>query len=240
MELKKMRNYAYLVITALTLILLVSPLSIAGVQVEWSSSMTIKHFRWKAVKSELRDLKTDEKYHETYLIGGINIPGGINSIYLNRIPPNNFDFFNGSRLDLQQITIEGDMAIDLPQYGSDFHLLLLPISIDNKSFFEELFDNTSLLENLTCSTYLNSSITDTTAQSYLKFNDLLDVYYEWDIATGILVRKEVTAPSGLQLILVPTNQISIPSWSFPIVIITFLIVIWWYKKRKNRVLVKNF
>jgi hypothetical protein len=228
-----MNNYTYLVITTLILLLLVFPVPIEGVQSDWSSSIAIKHFRWKAVKSELRDLKTQEEYDETYLIGGINIPGGINAIYLNSPPPSDFDFFNGSRLDLR-VTIEGDMAIDLPQYGSDYHLLLLPISIDNRSFFEVLFENTELLENLTCSTYLNSSITDTTAQSYLKFNDLLDVYYEWDIATGVLVRKEVTAPSGLQLILVPTNQVSISGWNFPLVLLTVFIVIGFSKEIRKR------
>jgi hypothetical protein len=229
-----MSNYTYLVITTLILLLLVSPISSKGVQVEWSSSMTIKHFRWKAVKSELRDLRTEEQYQEMYLVGGLNDIGGITSMYLNSTPPNDFDFFNGSRLDLQQITIHGDMAIDLPPYGSDFHLLLLPISIDNRSFFEVLFENTELLENLTCSTYLNSSITGTTAQSYLKFNDLLDVYYEWDTTTGILVRKEVTAPSGLQLILVPTNQVSIPGWNFSLVLLTVLIVIGFSKEIRKR------
>lgn len=227
-----MSGHAYLVITTLTLLLLVSPISIEGVQSEWSSSITIKYFRWKAVKSELRDLKTQEQYHETFLIGGINIPGGINAIKLNNTPPSDFDFFNGSRLDLQ-VTIEGDMGIFLPQYGSDFHLLLLPISINNMSFFEGLFEKTELLENLTHSIYLNSSITDTTARSYLKYNSVLDIQYEWDITTGILMRKEVTAPSGLQLIVEPTSEISIPGWNFPIVLITVLIVIWWHTKRRT-------
>ena len=117
------------------------------------------------------------------------------------------------------------ISIDLPRYGSDFHLLLLPISSDNRSFFEVLFENIELIENLTCSTYLNSSITDTSPQVYLKFNTLLDVYYEWDATTGILVRKEVTAPSGLQLIMVPTNQVSIHGWNFPLVLLTVFIVI---------------
>ncbi|UCG00424.1 MAG: hypothetical protein JSW11_12340 [Candidatus Heimdallarchaeota archaeon] len=229
-----MSGYAHFVIITLTLLLLASPtISIEGVQSEWSSSITVKRFRWKALKSELRDLDTQEQYRENYLIGGINIPGGINTIALRAIPPNDFDFFNGSRLDLS-VTIEGDISLDpLPQNGSDYHLLLLPIKIDNKSFFEVLFAKTGLLENLTHSIFLNSSITDTIARSSLKYNGVLDILYEWDITTGLLVRKEVTAPSGLQLIIVPTSEISVPGWNLPIVLLTVLIINWWHKKRKK-------
>jgi len=191
---------------------------------EWSSAITVKDYHWTASKSELRDLDTPERYHNRNLLGGINLPGGVNTISLTVEPPNPFNFFNGSRLDLS-VVVEGDMDIGFPQYGSDFHLLLLPIKINDSNFFKALFDERQLLENLTHSRYLNSSVTGSTAIAFLKYNDILDIQYIWDTSTGILTRKEVTASSGYQLIVVRGRSSIIPAWTYPLVLIAVLIVV---------------
>ena len=70
-------------------------------------------------------------------------------------------------------------------------------------YFELLFENITLLENLTQSVYVDSSIGEETAELNLKYSGTHDVKYEWDINTGLLLRKTVTAPSGQQLIVEP-------------------------------------
>lgn len=174
---------------------------------EWSSAITVDtEYHWKASKSELRDLKTEEQYapdtlERWTLIGGINVPNGGIRLELRSPPQMDFNFFNGSRLNADY-TIEGDTGPHLTDNGSDFHLLLLPLKMDNTSFFELLFNKVQLLESLTHSTYLNSSISNSKAAVWLKYNQIHNVKYEWDITTGLLSRKEVTAPSGLQLVVI--------------------------------------
>lgn len=231
----KNKLFAHIVLVNLTIILLISPIAaIEGAPSQWSSAITVKSYHWKASKSELRNLwDSEEQYRDTYLIGGKNIRGGGTSVSLKSDPPDDFDFFNGSRLDLYVI-IEGDMAIDeLPQYSTDYHLLLLPMKINNDSFFEVLFEEKDLLENLTHSIYVSSLITDTIARAYLKYNNVLDIQYEWDTTTGLLMRKEVTSPSGLQLIVVPGKGNLMPGWNFPIALIAVLIVVLWQIKKRN-------
>jgi hypothetical protein len=223
-----------LITCCILLLLLLSPrTSIQGGQSEWSSAITgDTYYSWYALKSELRNLKTNEQYHDKYLIGGINVPGGRNGIFLNSSPTAEFDFFNGSRL-VHVVGVEGDIGIELPKFASDFHLAILPIKSNNKSFFELLFEEKDLLENLTHSVYLTSSITDTVAKASLKYQDVLDVQYEWNTSTGLLMRKEVTAPSGLQLIVVPGRGNPTPGWNISIVLITILVSVGWQTKRKH-------
>ncbi|NHJ47505.1 MAG: hypothetical protein FK733_06945 [Asgard group archaeon] len=229
----KLKTKSYFALLLVGIILLPSQISsVQGVQSTWSSAITIKNYHWKAMKSELRDLDTNEQYNDAYLIGGINIPQGIATIKLRSNTSNNFDFFNNNRL---KIDVEiGDIALLIPQYESDYHLALLPISINNSNFFEVLFEEKNLLENLTQSTLIDSEINETTATVTLKFNDLLDVYYEWDVTSGILMRKEVTAPSGLQLIVVQTNQVTTPGWSFLIFFIVFPLLSLYTSKRGKK------
>jgi hypothetical protein len=182
--------------------------TIQATRSEWFSDITIDNeYHWKAVKSELSGLETEERYaadnRESWaLVGGINLPnGGIRSKICS-LPSVNFNFFNGSRLDVEY-TIEGDTGPHLTVNGSDFHLLLLPLRMDGICFFDLLFNDIPLLENLTHSTYLNSSISNLKAVAWFKYNHIHDVKYEWDIHTGFLSRKEVIAPSGLQLVVIP-------------------------------------
>jgi len=211
---------------------------------EWSSAITVNtEFHWKASKSELRDLKTEERYaadnlESWTLIGGINLPNGGIRLELRSPPPMDFNFFNGSRLDID-CTIEGDTGPHLTDDGSDFHLLLLPLKIDNTSFFELLFNEVQLLENLTHSTYLNSSISNSTAAVWLKYNQIHDVKYEWDITTGLLSRKEVTAPSGLQLVVIPGKGVGFisPGWSIGLTLLVVVSLCCWrlIKSKKLRI-----
>ncbi|MFX1284985.1 MAG: hypothetical protein ACFFB5_15090 [Promethearchaeota archaeon] len=184
------------------ILLSISIVFVEGVQSEWSPVIKVKSYHWKALKSELHNLKTNEQYNEPTLIGGINTLGGDNKISLRSKPPLDFNFLNGSRLDIF-VVIEGDMVISPPKNSSDFHLLILPIKFDSINFFQLLFDEKNLLENLTHSTYINSTITETIATTNLKFNQILDVKYEWNTTTGILARKIATSPSGLQLVIMP-------------------------------------
>ncbi|MHA2226396.1 MAG: hypothetical protein ACXAC8_14400 [Candidatus Hodarchaeales archaeon] len=225
-------NWRYFLVTLILIFSSSIIISIQGVQSEWSSTITVKSYHWKALKSELRDLKTNEQYRHNDLIGGINIPGGDNAISLNSLPSTNFDLFNGDRLDID-VTVEGDMVISITQNSSDFHLLLLPIKTNDHNFFTTLFEEKKLLENLTHSIYLNSTISETTAVVNLKYNNTLDVRYEWDTINGQLTRKEVTAPSGLQLIVIPGRGSSMPGWSLIFVLLTILGVAGWEIKRRK-------
>ena len=105
------KNVKIIFINLLIIILISQITPIKGVQSEWSSTLTVKTYYWKALKSELRDLTTNEQYHNKYLIGGINVPGGSNGIYLNCKPPKEFDFFNGSRLDLDDNDHSSESAV---------------------------------------------------------------------------------------------------------------------------------
>ena len=191
---------------------------------DWSPDITTKYYHWNAVKSELRSLKTAEQYHDIYLIGGINLQGGGTAIHLQIEPPMSFNFFNGSRLTIR-INVEGDISIVPLTYNSDYPLLLLPISMNNVSFFQQLFNDIELIENLTKATYTSSSITDTTAIVNVKYNEILDVQYKWKTSTGILVRKEVTAPSGKKLVVTTGRGLIAPGWTFSIELITILVIL---------------
>lgn len=233
--------YGRITLVNLTIVLLIFPIAaIEGTQPQWSSDITVKSYYWKASKSELRNLDTEEQYKDSYLIGGANIPGGGTSVSLMSEPPDDFDFFNGSRLDLQ-VVIEGDMVLELSQspYDTDYHLFLLPIKVDNRSFFEVLFEEKRLLENLTRSVYLNSSIKDTKAIVFLKYDDILDIQYEWDTSSGILVRKEVRAPSGLQLIVIQGRASIGPGFNYSIILSAIFLGVLWQIKREKGKYVKN-
>jgi len=208
----------------LNLIFLYSIPMVATGHSDWSPDITTKYYHWNAVKSELRSLKTAEQYHDIYLIGGINLQGGGTAIYLQIEPPMSFNFFNGSRLTIH-INVEGDISIVPLNYNSDYPLLLLPISMNNVSFFQQLFNDTELIENLTKATYTSSSITDTTAIVNVKYNEILDVQYKWKTSTGILVRKEVTAPSGKKLVVTTGRGLIAPGWTFSIELITILVIL---------------
>ena len=191
-------------ILTLIVLLLTSPfVTIDGTEVEWFAATTEERsHHWLPADSNLKKLNTEERYAGSQFVGGTAIRGGDIEIGLLSAPPTNFDFFNGSRLDMIA-SIEGDMGINTPPYNSDFHLLLLPLKIDNISFFERLFAEKLLLENLTHSVFFNSTITTTSAIAHLKYNDILNVKYEWDLSSGKLSRKEVNAPSGNGLVVVP-------------------------------------
>lgn len=178
-------------------------LQVGATSPKWSSTITGQQIHhWKAIKSELRNLRTEERYFSWNLVGGISIPGGGMVLSLLSPPPSRFDFFNGTRLNVA-FSLEGDTGPHVTVNGSDYHLLLLPTTLDNISFFDQLFREKHLLESMSHSTFLNSTISNTTAIAWLKYSDILDVKYEWDIQTGILIRKTVTAPSGHQLVVIP-------------------------------------
>jgi len=108
------------------------------------------------------------------------------------------------------------MSISVGKFSNDYHLLILPINVNGTNFFELLFGQTELLENLTHSIYINSSISNNNAVLSLKYNNSLDVRYEWDITTGLLKRKSVISPSGLQLIVVPGLGSGFMPWIYVI------------------------
>lgn len=222
------------IISPLIFVLIFPVIFVPAVNLDWSSAITVKDYRWKAVKSELRNLNTEEKYRSNTFLGGINIRGGITSVSLRSTPPIDFDFFNGSRLDLF-VVVEGDMVITLPKYNSDYHLCLLPTILNNVSFFEVLFEEKRLLENLTSSIYVNSSFSDSIAIVSMKYNDILDIQYEWDTATGILLRKEVTSPSGHRLLVIPTDDVTISHASFLPALISLSLFTKWLTFRKKKI-----
>ena len=187
----------------------------------WSSSISNSIFNWKSTLNKL----SGTGYSDGELVGGINSPGGDIQIEVYSIPSNNFSFFEGDRLDFW-ISLEGDVAITVSKFKSDYHLLILPIDVNGSNFFELLFEQTELLENLTHSIYLNSSISDGVAALNLKYNDSLDVRYEWNIATGLLTKKSVVSPSGFKLIIVPgvgRRYTSIPTY-YPLIIYFSIII----------------
>ncbi|MFX0087885.1 MAG: hypothetical protein ACFFAU_19695, partial [Candidatus Hodarchaeota archaeon] len=72
------------------------------------------------------------------------------------------------------------------------------------------------------------------ASTFVKYHDLLDVHYQWDVTTGILVCKEVTAPSGLQLIVVQGKGNIFPAWESPLVLLVLVILVGWFRSVKKR------
>jgi len=191
----KRTHYIFIVIFG---ILTTQSIMLVEGSTEWSSSISNSTFNWKSTLNKL----SGTGYSDGELVGGINSPGGDIQIQVYSIPSNNFSFFEGDRLDFW-ISLEGDVAIEVSKFKSDYHLLILPIGVNGTNFFELLFEQTGLLENLTHSIYINSSISDGVAVLNLKYNNSLDVRYEWSVTTGLLTRKLVSSPSGLKLIIVP-------------------------------------
>ena len=189
---------------------------------EWSTVISTSTFNWKSTLNQFSDTGL---YPDGELVGGINSPGGDIQIQVYSIPNNNFSFFEGDRLDFW-ISLEGDVVIEVSKFKSDYHLLILPIGVNGTNFFELLFEQTELLENLTHSIYINSSISDDVAALNLKYNNSLDVRYEWSIMTGLLTRKSVSSPSGLKLIIVPgigRRYTFIPTY-YPLIIYLSIII----------------
>lgn len=196
-----MRRVTILGLGILSLLIIGTVVPLAqGTSTEWSSEIVSKTYHWYAEKSELRDIEGNESYRNG-MLGGWNIPGGDNAVHLRSTPPDDFDIFAGDRLDFLW-TVEGDMGIWVTD-NSDIHLTILPVRMNGTDFFEQLFSEQVTLENLTQSEFVNSTIEASRATATLKYNDILDVVYVWDTSTGLLARKEVTAPSGKQLVVVP-------------------------------------
>jgi len=115
---------------------------------------------------------------------------------------------------------------EVSKFYSDYHLLILPINVNGTNFFELLFEQTELLQNLTHSIYINSSIINGIAALNLTYNSALDIEYQWDITTGLLIKKSVISPSGLKLIIVPgigRRFMTIPSYSLLIISLSIII-----------------
>jgi len=215
----KRTHYIFIVIFG---ILTTQSIIIVEGSTEWSASISTSTFNWK---SALNQFSNTGLYSDGELVGWINSPGGDIQIQVYSIPSNNFSFFEGDRLNFW-ISLEGDVAITVSKFKSDYHLLILPIDVNGTNFFELLFEQTELLENLTHSIYLNSSISDGVAVLNLKYNDSLDVRYEWSITTGLLTRKSVISPSGLKLIIVPglgRRYMFIPTYN-PLIISLSIII----------------
>ena len=98
---------------------------------EWSASISTSHYNWKSTLNKISDA---DLYPDGELVGGINSPGGDIQITLRSIPSNNFNFFEGDRLDFL-IGLEGDAVIDVSKFNIDYHLLILPININGTNFF---------------------------------------------------------------------------------------------------------
>ena len=166
---------------------------------EWSSNIKINtNYYYIAQKSELRDLKTEEKYHND-LIGGHNIPGGDTRIMITNNLSSDFNLFEGDRLQLTG-AIEGDIGLESP--GHDYDLIFLPIVVNGDSFFQLLFDNETVLEQMTEADFVTGKMTEHMAIATLKINDFLNTTYTWDLNTGILLEKQVQAKSGKMLLIV--------------------------------------
>ena len=215
-----MKRTYYIYIAIFGILMSQSILLVKG-STEWSASISTSHYNWKSTLNKL----SGTGYSDGELVGGINSPGGDIQIRVYSIPSNNFSFFEGDRLNFW-ISLEGDVAITVSKFKSDYHLLILPINVNGTNFFELLFEQTELLENLTHSIYINSSIINGIAALNLKYNDSLDVRYEWNIATGLLTKKSVVSPSGFKLIIVPgvgRRYTSIPTY-YPLIIYFSIII----------------
>ncbi len=215
----KRTHYIFIVIFG---ILASQSIMLVGGSTEWIASISTSHYNWK---STLNQFSGTDLYPDGDLVGGINSPGGDIQISLKSIPCNNFSFFEGDRLDFS-IGLEGDVAIEVSKFNSNYHLLILPINVNGTNFFELLFEQTELLQNLTHSIYINSSIINDIATLNLKYNSTLDIEYQWDITTGLLMKKSVISPSGLKLIIVPgigRRFMAIPSYSLLIIYLSIII-----------------
>ena len=215
----KRTHYIFLVIFG---ILTSQFIIFAKCSTEWTASISTSHYNWKSTLNQFSDT---DLYPDGDLVGGINSPGGDIQINLKSIPNNNFSFFEGDRLDFS-IGLEGDVAIEVSKFNSDYHLLILPINVNGTNFSELLFEQTELLQNLTHSIYINSSIINDIATLNLKYNSTLDIEYQWDITTGLLMKKSVISQSGLKLIIVPgigRRFMAILSYSLSIIYLSIII-----------------
>jgi len=194
---------------------------------EWDASFSTSLLYWKTTSKQL----SYNEYSDGDLVGSFGRAIGLRA---RSIPSINFSFIEGDRLDLG-ITIEGDVPHEVSKFYSDYHLLILPIKVNGTNFFELLFEQTELLQNLTHSIYVNSSIVNDIATLNLKFNNTLDVKYEWDITTGLLTRKSVISLSGLKLIIVPGRGIgfTIPTYYPAIIYLSIIIGILIIGKKKH-------
>lgn len=158
-------------------------------------------FHWKVEISELGTITGDEKYNDWKLVGGLNRENGDIKARVEQTPLGVIDFFSDdlNRIDIS-ITIEGDMGVHDFEYNSDFPLLILPILHNNNDFFTELFNNKLLLENLTKSTLVKTDIINDIAIAEMKYEERLDIKYQWNTTTGLLTSKLVTAPSGSKML----------------------------------------
>jgi hypothetical protein len=187
-----------IMIFCIGILIIPSSQSSTSTQVTWSNEIinSESHY-WKATRSQLRDLSTEEKYDENHMVGGINVPRGGTQLYIENYN-GTFDFINGDRLDIF-LVVEGDMIIETPDYVCDYHLLLLPIKINITNFFDLLFEHVDLLENLTQSKYISSNINSNLGYLKMKVNNSLNSTYIWDVTKGILLSKTVVGLSGRSL-----------------------------------------
>jgi hypothetical protein len=120
----------------------------------------------------------------------MNLLGGGIRIQIESLPVDSFKFIENERLNFT-LSVEGKV-IEIPGVNvSDYHLLILPVEENNSSFFDLLFEQVVLLEKLTNSSYINSSILESSALLNVNYEGIYTVKYEWDTSTGFLVKKAV-------------------------------------------------
>ena len=140
------------------------------------------------------------------LVGNQEIDGIISANQNSGELPSDFDFISGDRLELS-VVIEGDMVKEVnneqERYHSDWHLFILPISVDGQNFFEILFAHEDLLSNMTQGEFIGSEITESQASARFKLDEHLNVTYIWDVTSGLLKEKRIESDDGGMLKILP-------------------------------------
>ncbi len=183
-------------ITMLLLFILLIP--VAGENLAWSDDVKKGEvFLWKATKAELRD-RYDFPDQYRFGLGAINVPSGISEISFIEEPPTSLgsiEEWKSVITDSLLIVVEGDMVIPVE---SDYFLAIVPLSIGDKPFLSELFQNTTLVYEFTGLSNHTLEMGETTVLRG-EFNGSHVVEYIWD-SDGLLMSKNVTASSGRQLL----------------------------------------
>ncbi len=242
-------------------------MTVSGAITVWSSQVQANiPYHWQVEKENFNGT---ERFNQSWLAGSFSINEGDISItitegddesslgetstpnlkvkvqhpiYQRTALPEDFDFFSGDRLKLS-IVVEGDQVIDAnsdqAKFHSDWHLFILPIQVNGQNFFEKLFNHVFLLENMTHGTLIGTSINSGLAIAQFRFDDNLNVTYEWNTTNGFLSEKKVVDDRGGLLRIIPGegkmfdgDAESTHGFTFVFIVITATIITFLSKKKK--------
>lgn len=132
-----------------------------------------------------------------------------------------FDLREGDRLELEITKNDDNIRINS---SSDYHLIFLPIKKDSTSYFDLLFNDTELIEDLTGGRYLNSTV-DNIVELFVEYDSDYIVKYEWDNVTGTMISKVVWDEEGNKLQILPNPNAGLVPISNSSIVLSIIIIV---------------